>query len=51
MEDAYVNAIKGNRDMLRIYESLGFRFIDRYAECSDPREVAVYFVYMRYDLP
>lgn len=46
----FVNAIKGNEDMLRIYESLGFRFIDRYPECSDPGEVADYFIYMRYDL-
>ena len=23
-----VNAVRGNRDMLRIYESLGFRYID-----------------------
>lgn len=46
-----VNAIKGNQDMLRIYESLGFRFIDRYPECSDPIEVDPYFVYMQYDFP
>jgi GNAT superfamily N-acetyltransferase len=45
-----VNAIRGNQDMLRIYESLGFQFIDRYAECSDPSEVAEYFVYMQCDL-
>lgn len=44
-----VNAIRGNRDMLRIYESIGFRFIDRFPECSDPVEVAEYFVYMQYD--
>ena len=45
-----VNAIQGNQDMLRIYETLGFRFIDRYAECSDPIEVDPYFVYMQGDL-
>lgn len=44
-----VNAIRGNQDMLRIYESLGFRFIERYPECSDPIEVDPYFVYMQYD--
>jgi hypothetical protein len=35
--------------MLRIYESIGFRYIDRYPECSDPEEVADYFIYMQYD--
>ncbi|PKP74950.1 MAG: hypothetical protein CVT84_05755 [Alphaproteobacteria bacterium HGW-Alphaproteobacteria-6] len=45
-----VNAIRGNRDMLRIYESIGFRFIDRYPECSAPAEVAGHFVYMQLDL-
>jgi putative acetyltransferase len=44
-----VNAVRGNRDMLRLYEKIGFRYIDRYAECSDPIEVADYFVYMQYD--
>jgi len=44
-----VNALKGNQDMLRIYESIGFRIIDRFAECSDPIEIADYFVYMQYD--
>ncbi|WP_176445230.1 GNAT family N-acetyltransferase [Maliponia aquimaris] len=45
-----VNAIRGNRDMLQIYESLGFRFIDRYPECSDPIEMDPYFIYMQYDI-
>lgn len=44
-----VNAIKDNQDMLRIYETLGFRFIERFPECSDPVEVDPYFVYMQYD--
>lgn len=44
-----VNAIRGNQDMLRIYESLGFRYIDRYPECSDPVEADPYFIYMQYD--
>lgn len=43
-----VNAIRGNTDMLQIYESLGFQFIDRYPECSDPIEVDPYFIYMEY---
>ncbi len=44
-----VNAVKDNQDMLRIYKSIGFRFIDRYPECSDPEEIADYFVYMQCD--
>ena len=35
--------------MLRIYESLGFRFIERYPECSDPIELNTYFDYMQFD--
>lgn len=45
-----VNAIGGNTDMLRIYETLGFQFIDRYPECSDPIEVDPYFIYMQLEL-
>ncbi len=42
-----VNAIRGNTEMTRIYESIGFRYVDRYPECSDPIEVDPYFVYMQ----
>lgn len=45
-----VNAIRGNQDMLRIYESIGFRYIDVYPECSDPVEAQPYFIFMQYDL-
>lgn len=45
-----VNAVKGNEDMLRIYRKLGFRFIPRYPECSDPIELADHFDYMEVDL-
>lgn len=44
-----VNAVRGNQDMLRIYEDIGFRYIDRYPECSDPVEADPYFIYMQYD--
>jgi putative acetyltransferase len=44
-----VNTPIGNREVLRIFESLGFRYIDRFPECSDPSEVAEYFVYMQLD--
>ena len=44
-----VNTLIGNQDMLRIYENIGFRFIDRYPECSDPSEISDYFVYVQYD--
>jgi ribosomal protein S18 acetylase RimI-like enzyme len=44
-----VDAIKDNQDMLRIYEKLGFRFVDVFPECSDPVDVQPYLVYMQYD--
>jgi GNAT superfamily N-acetyltransferase len=44
-----VNAVRGNQDMLRIYESIGFRYIDRYPECSDPVEAAPWQIFMQYD--
>ncbi|MDG4650460.1 GNAT family N-acetyltransferase [Roseibacterium sp. SDUM158017] len=44
-----VNAVRGNTDMLRIYESIGFRYIDAYPECSDPVEARPYFIFMQYD--
>lgn len=46
-----VNAVKDNQDMLRIYKAIGFRFIERYPECSDNIELADYFEYMQYDFP
>ena len=46
----YVNTIIGNRDMLKIYEKVGFQHISRYPECSDPIEVDPYFEYMTYRL-
>jgi len=45
-----VNAIRGNTDMLRIYETLGFRYIDAYPECSDPIEAQPWFIFMERDL-
>lgn len=45
-----VNIITGNRESIRIFEGLGFRYIDRYPECSDPIEVDPWFVYMQRDL-
>ena len=45
-----VNTPIGNREMLRLYERMGFRYIDRFPECSDPAEVAEYFVYLQLDL-
>ena len=44
-----VNTVKGNEDMLRIYQSLGFRFIPRYPECFDPIELTDHFDYMQLD--
>lgn len=45
-----VNIITGNKESIRIFEALGFRYIDRYPECSDPIEVDPWFVYMQSDL-
>ena len=45
-----VNTPIGNREMLHMYEKIGFRYIDRFPECSDPAEVAEFFVYMQLDL-
>lgn len=45
-----VNAIRGNTDMIRIYESLGFRYIEPYPECSDPPEAYPWFIFMQCDL-
>lgn len=43
------NAVRGNGDMTRLFESIGFRYIERYPECSDPVEADPYFIYMQYD--
>lgn len=45
-----VNIITGNIESIRIFEGLGFHYIDRYPECSDPVEVDPWFVYMQRDL-
>lgn len=42
-----VNAVRGNQDILRIYERIGFHYIDRYPECSDPVEVAPWQIFMQ----
>lgn len=45
-----VNTPIGNREVLHLFEKLGFRYIERFPECSDPAEVAEFFVYMQLDL-
>ncbi|MBF9058329.1 GNAT family N-acetyltransferase [Rhodobacterales bacterium HKCCSP123] len=45
-----VNIIKGNRESIRIFEALGFRYIPRYEGCSDPIEADPHFVYLQKDL-
>jgi GNAT superfamily N-acetyltransferase len=44
-----VNTLLDNEDMLRIYRKIGFRFIARYPECSDPVDIADKFHYLQYD--
>lgn len=44
-----LNVISSNREPLRVFEGLGFEFIDRYPECADPIEADPYFVYMKYE--
>jgi RimJ/RimL family protein N-acetyltransferase len=45
-----INIIKGNEESIRIFEGLGFRYIERYPECFDPIELDPWFVYMECDL-
>lgn len=45
-----VNTPIGNREVLHLFERMGFRYTDRFPECSDPAEVAEYFVYLQLDL-
>jgi GNAT superfamily N-acetyltransferase len=45
-----VNIIRGNNESIRIFEALGFRYIERYPECFDPIELDPWFVYMQRDL-
>ncbi len=46
-----VNILKSNTGSIRIFEALGFRYIDRYPDCVDPVELDPWFVYMQRDLP
>lgn len=45
-----VNILKGNEESIGLFETSGFRYIDRYPECADPAEVDPWFVYMQRDL-
>lgn len=45
-----VNIINRNRESIRIFEALGFRYVTRYEGCSDPIEADPFFVYMQQDL-
>ena len=42
-------AVRGNGEMTRLFESIGFRYIERYPESSDRIEADPYLIYMQYD--
>jgi len=46
LSDLYADTIIGNNDMLRLYERLGFRRIERYAENAHPPERSAWLVYL-----
>jgi GNAT superfamily N-acetyltransferase len=45
---AYADTYRGNRPMLSIYESRGFRQVPRYPENANPPEFAPFLVYLEY---
>ncbi len=46
----YADTFKGNRSMLKIYESYGFTYIDRYDGNANPEEWAPLLVFLEYRL-
>lgn len=46
----YADTIKGNREMLLLYDSLGFRLIPRYPENGNLPELEPWFVFLEKDL-
>ena len=46
----YADTVRGNRDMLRIYERNGFRYVPRYPGNANPPEYEPFLVYLRRDL-
>ncbi|MGO1117387.1 GNAT family N-acetyltransferase [Rhodovibrionaceae bacterium A322] len=46
-----VDTVRGNQEMLTLYNKLGFREIDRYANNPNSDELAAYLVYLQYDFP
>ena len=46
----YADTFKGNRSMLKIYESYGFTYIDRYEGNANPEEWAPFLVFLEYRL-
>ncbi len=46
LSDLYADTVIGNDDMLRLYDRLGFRHIDRYPENANPPERDPWLVYL-----
>lgn len=46
----FADTVRGNRDMLRIYERNGFRYVPRYPGNANPPEFEPFLVYLRRDL-
>ncbi|SHJ79628.1 Acetyltransferase (GNAT) family protein [Shimia gijangensis] len=47
----YADTVKGNREMLRMYEKMGFSYIPRYPENANDPDMAPYLVFLEYVFP
>lgn len=45
-----VDTVRGNTEMLKLYDSLGFREIERYSENANDPALAPYLTYLACDL-
>lgn len=44
----YADTVLGNREMLRMYEKMGFSYIPRYPENANDEEMAPFLVFLEY---
>ena len=47
----YADTVKGNLEMLTMYEKFGFSYIPRYDENANDTELEPFLVYLKYELP